>query len=555
MKLNRNKLVELSTEEFVEKLKKENNESSVGEMESWCSTKELITKLVKSQDCIISFEHKLPYSLERIDCCIQKGNKLLVIEIKQWSNDNNIEQINGNHDYILFEGKERRNPYSQVCQYCSSFFYNYKEFSTNILQLIPIVIMPNYILKNSILEASTSDIMLKKVLTFDSTNLFDITDFIDNIDGNTIDLIDKLEFNNFQNIVQILNSGNTINLINDEIPVYNDIKRSIISKNDIVITGDAGSGKTVLALKILKLLIENGYKNSIIYAGSNELVSYFEKNINENYIQKTIFKKYFQAINNVQNNSIIVFDESQRMRKQQVDQIFDIKKSKNIRIIWFIDDSQSIEVEEDNKLQYIIGKYEDIIENVSIKKLHNQFRCNGDIKYIESIKALLHNKLNDKIKKNISVHNNIHTALEEYNSSIYETKGIIASDSWKAGNIHIDDISFNTIKDFGVWQNKEEEKVASVYKAMGGEKNLILFLWGKDFIYRNGKWVIQKEFITNRRWKTYLNDTSDEKQQYLLDKIKAIYYVLLTRFKDKMIIYIEDDTTYEFIKDVFEEEE
>jgi len=406
--------------------------------------------------------------------------------------------------------------------------------------------MPNY----SFSKGNLISITKKKYI--DNTKYYGLGDsfnfdFLDDINNSVL----PLDFSNLKNIKEILES-NFIPAINDEYIVFSDITNSIVNNRDVIVYGTAGSGKTVLALSLLKRLYLNmskgKYSKSMMYCASNELIQYILKNVKFG-VPNSVFKMFGSAVRNTIGDTIIIFDESQRMYLSQVDSLLESKKRLKTQLVWFIDELQSIEVNENNNVDYLERKYKEYGFNYDISHLDNQFRCNGDNNYISDLYSFIQLDNVSMKKYPIFISDDIHNALKMYYSFDKQNRGIVHTDSWAGGHIVIDDFVKDTLKEFGVWQNLSDDTPVSVFKAQGCQKDYILFLWGKDFVIRDGKWFIQRTFVKNKNWDNYFANN----ESVLYKKMKAILYVLMSRHKKQLVVYFDDQETYKYFKNKMKE--
>lgn len=557
MRINYFKLLKMTKEEFVDKLSEENINSSPEdrtETLSWESTWEYFhdeTNIFK-YDFFINFEFPVPFCGERIDCIIEATDKLYIIEFKQWSTNDSIKWYDEYN--VQYFNTIRRNPFSQVIQYCLSLFNENEDIKNSLIKIKPIVILPNYDFSIGSLKDATKEIYYERCLIFDKNNKIDFNELL-SIENKPVL---PLDFTNLATIEEMI-KNNKIPNINDEHRIFNQIISCLNKNVDVIVTGTAGSGKTIMALCLLNAIIEyqkksgdirnikfassNGNQKPILYGASQELVKYLETKLLCNKFN-SVFKTFWNCVNNKTGSSILIFDESQRMTLEQVKIAIKNKKELETQIIWFIDETQSIEVGEDNSVSNLLNEY--ISNNYSCKvlKLENQFRCNGDIDYVKELKKMIETLDGDIKNFPVFATNDINEALSKFESYPIGKRGILYTDAWKSGKIEIGNFCSQSLNEFGEWQSDVKDTPASVFKAQGNQKEYILFLWGRDFVIRNNKWFIQKENVRNKKWSDYYNNN----MPLLHSKMKAIIYVLMTRHNKELIVYFDDNETYNYFQ-------
>ena len=81
-----------------------------------------------------------------------------------------------------------------------------------------------------------------------------------------------IKYSNLLSIKDIV-MNNVTPALNDEYIIFNQIIDSIANSRDVIVCGTAGSGKTVLALSLLKHIhlhqLKSGIINNLIYGASN----------------------------------------------------------------------------------------------------------------------------------------------------------------------------------------------------------------------------------------------------------------------------------------------
>lgn len=88
----------------------------------------------------------------------------------------------------------------------------------------------------------------------------------------------------------------------------------------------------------------------------------------------------------------------------------------------------------------------------------------------------------------------------------------------------------------------EIDKVGCIYTAQGLEFDVVGFIWGKDFRWDNkiNDWVVDPSFIQDKALRGEILSVNRDSAQNIM---KNIYRILLTRATKKMGIYFEDEAT------------
>lgn len=358
-----------------------------------------------------------------------------------------------------------------------------------------------------------------------------------------------------------------------------------------IIMGGAGTGKTVLAVYLMKLFAE---RNNGILIDSAEMdpgLNYIIDNLNKLPVMKiglvvpmqslrSTISKVFKSVHGLQTKMVIspiqvpkeeydllIVDEAHRLRQRkalaqyptfdknnkklgldntgtELDWI--LKCSKNQ--ILFYDSTQSIKPSDVDKEAFdeLVSK-----DNTKIFKLESQFRCKGGNDYIDYVKAILSNdppaeaksfgnydiKLFDDVTEMIN-------AIKEKDKEIGLCR-TVAGYSWKwlskndntvndiiIGNTELKWNSVN--KD---WVNSENSinEIGCIHTIQGYDLNYAGVIFGNEIKYdpANDKIIIDKSEYHDLQGKTALKD-EDELKEYILN----IYRTLMTRGIRGTYVYV-----------------
>lgn len=358
-----------------------------------------------------------------------------------------------------------------------------------------------------------------------------------------------------------------------------------------IIMGGAGTGKTVLAVYLMKLFAE---RNNGILIDSAEMdpgLNYIIDNLNKLPVMKiglvvpmqslrSTISKVFKSVHGLQTKMVIspiqvpkekydllIVDEAHRLRQRkalaqyptfdknnkklgldntgtELDWI--LKCSKNQ--ILFYDSTQSIKPSDVDKEAFdeLVSK-----DNTKIFKLESQFRCKGGNDYIDYVKAILSNdppaeaksfgnydiKLFDDVTEMIN-------AIKDKDKEIGLCR-TVAGYSWKwlskndntvndiiIGNTELKWNSVN--KD---WVNSENSinEIGCIHTIQGYDLNYAGVIFGNEIKYdpANDKIIIDKSEYHDLQGKTALKD-EDELKEYILN----IYRTLMTRGIRGTYVYV-----------------
>lgn len=389
----------------------------------------------------------------------------------------------------------------------------------------------------------------------------------------------------------------------------NDIKNGILSTT--IINGGAGTGKTILAIYLIKLLVDAKSSKIIVEDDDVDMVLCDILKINEiaedmkialvipmNSLRKTL-KKVFRDIPGLKPSMVIspndvvkseydllVVDEAHRLRRRrnitnygtfdsnnkllgldndgtELDWI--LKRSKYQ--ILFYDSNQTIkptDVREDSFYELSLKR------NIHFHKLQSQLRCNGGDDYVEYIKSIFSD---DPPKEKESIKNYELKMFDDVNDMVEAIKEkekkyllcrVVAGYAWKwtkgsetslctyknTNNTACDIV----IDQYGyIWNTEAEDWVNSDNSI--DEIGCIHTIQGYDLNYagviigEDLKYDEKKGFYVDKsNYKDQKGKAAIETEEELLSYIKNIYVTLLTRGIYGTYIYVCDPELRKYLK-------
>ena len=386
-----------------------------------------------------------------------------------------------------------------------------------------------------------------------------------------------------------------------------EIIKSILDKkmNNIVVEGGAGTGKTILAIYLFKLLnSENGDFNFKEFESDemefiklvNELKNIYPNPSMALVVPMSSFrntlKKVFKNIRGlnskmvigpaeVANNQfdILIVDESHRLRKRvnlgayfgafdisnkklnfdkhkgnELDWI--VKQSK--KRIFFYDESQSIKPSDVNKRDFDLIKSN---KNTIIKTLKSQFRVKGGNGYVSYIDKLLNCKFrkSDTIFNSMEYEFTLFDSLEQMIKKIKEREvecelsRVIAGYSWKwvsKKNKHLHDIiigdlklKWNSVSDDYINSKNSINEVGCIHTTQGYDLNYAGIIFGNEISYDKIKdeIIIKEENYFDKNGKQSITNPNELKA-YIIN----IYKTIMLRGIKGTYIYVCDKNLKEY---------
>lgn len=417
------------------------------------------------------------------------------------------------------------------------------------------------------------------------------------------------------NIENLLNSDlfkySPYKMLNEEQRTYRDYILEDVDKtlknNDkktIFVNGSAGTGKTILAIYLMKLLATNGTYlidnedgESIVFPFIDNLNSIKENrpNLKVAYVVamsslRSTLKKVFSSIkglsasmvispNEVAKNKydVLIVDEAHRlMQRKNITQYGDFDKCNKLlglgnngtQLDWvlmnseiqilFYDSTQSIKpTDVDSK------RFEELIAlaGKSVHTLTSQMRCLAGINYVDYIKDVL----NCKAKEKIDFSNNYEFKLfddindlcnviylkekKEQLSRIVAGYGFkwVSKDDKNKTDINIENKHFYWNRKSQGWPlsikgSQVIEEVGCIHTVQGYDLNYCGVIFGPEIVYRNNKIGIAKQNYYDIKGKSSVTD--EQLKEYIIN----IYSVLLTRGIKGTYVYVCDDKLREYLK-------
>lgn len=391
--------------------------------------------------------------------------------------------------------------------------------------------------------------------------------------------------------------------------VIKDIKEALLNneKRTIFVEGSAGTGKTILAIYLLKLLISNvdylddedeykisGFINDLkeIKEHNGELkVAYVVSMTSFRSTLKAVFRKIKGLKSSMvigptdvakKEYDILIVDEAHRLKQRKNlsgdYQTFDatnrklgfptgkdvrsgnqldwIVKQSKVQIL-FYDENQSIRPTDIDRIDF-----EKICNDNSKHTLSSQLRCMGGRDYIKYVKDILNGEATQKINfnnnyefrmfENINDFCNQLLAKEVANKLVRIVAGYgfkwVSKKNKNKYDIIINDKKFYWNKKSKGWPLTIEgeqvvNEVGCIHTIQGYDLNYCGVIFGPEIIYRNGEIQIDKKKYFDIVGKKGIEDYKELKK-YIIN----IYSVLMTRGIKGTYVYVCDDNLREYLK-------
>lgn len=557
------------------------------------------------KDNHIVVEYELPYSSRRIDVLLfgrdtDRQENIVMMELKQWSNEN-VDDSEADGNVIVDYGKfwkEQAHPALQV----QGYHFDLKDFleifeKKDAPELSSCVYAHNYSREGkTVLFSNKFSQAIKTFPIFAKEDAVELGRYLkehlqggegriifDRFAGSAVRPSKKL----LDHTSDMINKQQIFNLLDDQIAAYNSIMHrakqlaKLKEKSIVIVKGGPGTGKSVIALEVMGELLRQGKK--VVHAtGSSAFTNTLRKVVGVR--AKSLFK-FFNSFSAVEPNSfdVLVCDEAHRIRETSVDrytpksqrtdlpQIDELLQVARLNI-FFIDENQVVRPNEIGNIAMI----KDAAKRFGVDKakiaefeLKTQFRCSGSDAYLQWIDKVLDirgsNIARFDPKMEFRIFDSPSNMMEEIRARNREEKNsarIVAGFCWPWSEPNRDGSLVNDVKigDFEMpWEKKNMfwkwatddsgmEQVGTVYTAQGFEFDYLAVIFGNDLVYD----------FNSKSWEAIPENSFDtavkRKNDLLVQHLKNVYRVLLSRAHKGVYIYFMDKDTEKYFKEKMNEE-
>ncbi|BDC18723.1 DUF2075 domain-containing protein [Acidianus sp. HS-5] len=579
---------------------------SQSEINSWIGSSKALLSLVKGLSNIyIVAELSLPYSSSRVDYVIfgkkRDGKEAaIIIEMKGWTD----AKQSFSDDYVrvnIGQGWEDvLHPSIQV--------KGYVEYLKDILSFARQNDMKGvsytYNARIDYLYDSRFSKILNQYQLFDINTRDRLRNLISQINyGSGEEVFNKFITSKIapqkgliEELEKVLKSKNLtlfidrFTLIDDQIAVYDKVLSLLKEgkKAVIIIEGGPGTGKSVIALKLMAEVMKQGY--TVFHAtGSKAFTTTLRKIVDKNSLFRYFNSFSTDAEKGTDLFDVLIADEAHRIRERsntrfskgssypQIEELIRVARVG----VFFLDPYQIVRPEEvgNSKLiEYTAKKYNAEVYKITLK---TQFRSSGSQEYIKWVDNLLgiENNEVEYYTESFGVEFKIFDDPESLRQEIIaknkqkpNSARLVAGFCWKWNDPNLDGtlpqdivINYDDGKIFkATWEAKDIGKklaegvppaplwaydpagvtqVGSIYTIQGFEFDYVGVIWCKDLIYNweKGEWEAHQENSADPA-------INRKKPKDVLDKLKNTYRVLLTRGRKGVYVYFLDGGTREFVE-------
>ena len=556
-------------------------------------------------DINVAIEYQIPRTSKRVDFILSgqdkdQHNNVVLVELKQWEKAEIVDKVmeHSVRTYVAGANRMENHPSYQAYAYSVFIKNSSEQVQDENIGIIPCAYLHNYdpkyadvlsneiykdwyeeapyFIKNQVLELRA---FIKKYIYMRSSD----NDLLFKIDNGRIRPSKAL-----QDCLVSLMKGNKEFMLLDEQAVVYDMCRKMMEqclkdmkKRTIIIQGGPGTGKSVLAVNLLKDFITKGYNAAYCTKNSAPRNAYLnllsKSDVKKQVNIKMLFRSPFGLSKSPSNfYDCLIVDEAHRLVKKMYgdwtgeNQVKECINS-SLFTVFLIDEDQRITTKDIGSINEIRKYADQLNSNVICSEntvLTSQYRCNGSDQYLQLINNILQISENVDIDFNELNYNfKVFDDPNEFRNELRKINMISNKARMVAGYCYDWDVK-NKRGDYdiylengfkakwnlegdNIWAINPEsfEEVGCIHTAQGLEFDYIGVIIGKDLRYdpETGKVITDKSKVSSDDKSSGIRTASDGEAEIL---IKNTYKTLLTRGQKGCYVYCEDKPLAEYIKNI-----
>lgn len=588
---------------------------SHAEIISWQNSLRPMALILQHGDLLdhgVMLEYQLPLSSRRLDFMVTgKGqanaDNAVIVELKQWDKCGTAD---GENEVVTFVGggyREVLHPSAQVGRYRMYLSDTHTAFheGENPVSLAACAYLHNYPHDSGdVLYDRKFESVLKSDPIFTMDEAPELMGFLQErlCAGQGMEVLKRVEESRYRpsrklmdHVGQVINGNSRYVLLDEQVVAYDKVRALAEKgfhdrrKTAIIIKGGPGTGKSVIAIKLMADLLIRGY-NAQYATGSKAFTETLRSIIGN---RGSVQFKYFNSYAAAQANEIdvLIADESHRIRKtsnsrftaaanrSNLEQIEELVQAAKV-CVFLIDDVQVVRPNEIGSVGYIRQHAQAMNCNVFEYELEAQFRCSGSDAFVNWIDNTLGIRRTANVlwEGNESFDFKIFDSPQALEEAIRKkaaegyTARMTAGFCWKWSKPRPDG---TLVEDVVIgeyqrpWNARPEaarlakgipkaslwahlpggiDQVGCIYTAQGFEFDYVGVIFGKDLLYRFDKqdWVGDSQ----QSYDTVVKRSGGK----FADLLKNTYRVLLSRGMKGCYVHHMDKETEHFMRSRMESE-
>ncbi len=582
------------------------------EVNSWRNSIRAVSQVFQDASLLnngVILELELPLTSLRLDCLLTGRDEVdvpnaVIIELKQWEKCLDGAGSNEVATWVGGALRDLLHPSAQVGQYKSYLEDCHPAFSgENAISLYACSYLHNYLYDSAdvvFLPKFSELVRLYPLFTGD-----DVPKLIQYLQpklvkGDDMALVGRVEQGRYRatrklldHVAAVIKGKSEYVLLDEQLVVYDSVLQSALEgmpdrkKHVLIVRGGPGTGKSVIAMKLLGDLSERGF-NSHYVNGSGAFSETVRKIVGSRAAAQV---KYTNAYKNVEYNAVdvLICDEAHRIRETsntwttpaakrtdmpQVVELLNAAKT----AVFLLDNDQLVRPDEIGSIEYIREHAKALGCVIREYELAVQFRCAGSEGFVNWINNTL------GVQRTANV---IWTGAEGFEFKIFDSPESLelairqrvaqafaarmtAGFCWKWSNPNTDGTLVNDVVVGGYrrpWNARSGkghlaqgiprerlwayeaggiDQIGCVYTAQGFEFDYVGVIFGPDLVYDP----------TLGNWKGNTKASADpavRRSSEFLKLVKNTYRVLLTRGMKGCYVYFMDKNTEHFFRSRTEE--
>lgn len=554
----------------------------------------------------VAIEFNIPHTSKRIDFLLSgfdknKNNSIIIIELKQWTHADAVLDKDGIVSTVTGKAlREVPHPSYQAWSYASLInSYNQDVYNRNI-GLHPCAFLHNYDLtEGDPINSEQYKCYIDVAPMFGSKDFEKLRNFIkkyitegDDKEGLYIIENGKIKPSKMlqDSFSSVLKGNKEFVLIDNQKVIYEEALRIGVNshlegnKNVLIVEGGPGTGKSVLAINLLKQFLNRGFNSFYVTKNSAPREVFKAKlKIDKMSGLNNLFKgsgSFYDCESN--SFDVLIVDEAHRLNKKsgrfsnlgenQIKEIINASKFS----IFFIDENQRVTLKDIGSIAEI-KKYANYYDaGIYIMELKSQFRCDGSDGYLAwldntlEIRETANYDLDDKYDfKVFDNPNELRKAIIEKNK-INNKSRLVAGYCWNwisdgknksdIYDIEIPEYDFGMSWNLGnskTWAIDEASvnEVGCIHTCQGLEFDYVGVIIGDDLRYENNHIVTdyKKRAKTDQSLKGInkiaKEDGYEEAEKIADTIIKNTYKTLMTRGMKGCYVYCTNKELEEYLKE------
>lgn len=554
----------------------------------------------------VAIEFNIPHTSKRIDFLLSgfdknKNNSIIIIELKQWTHADAVLDKDGIVSTVTGKAlREVPHPSYQAWSYASLInSYNQDVYNRNV-GLHPCAFLHNYDLtEGDPINSEQYKCYIDVAPMFGSKDFEKLRNFIkkyitegDDKEGLYIIENGKIKPSKMlqDSFSSVLKGNKEFVLIDNQKVIYEEALRIGVNshlegkKNVLIVEGGPGTGKSVLAINLLKQFLNRGFNSFYVTKNSAPREVFKAKlKIDKMSGLNNLFKgsgSFYDCESN--SFDVLIVDEAHRLNKKsgrfsnlgenQIKEIINASKFS----IFFIDENQRVTLKDIGSIAEI-KKYANYYDaGIYIMELKSQFRCDGSDGYLAwldntlEIRETANYDLDDKYDfKVFDNPNELRKAIIEKNK-INNKSRLVAGYCWNwisdgknksdIYDIEIPEYDFGMSWNLGnskTWAIDETSvnEVGCIHTCQGLEFDYVGVIIGDDLRYENNHIVTdyKKRAKTDQSLKGInkiaKEDGYEEAEKIADSIIKNTYKTLMTRGMKGCYVYCTNKELEEYLKE------